>query len=83
MDNQQRDSGWVDAKLFNENNNKVPPEEWFKHAGKYVAWSLDGTRIVASAADEAELERRLSEMGIDPSTVVSEYIPPLDVTTIL
>ena len=74
---------WPDLSQFRRNNANIPLETLRPYVGQYVAWSLDGTRIVASAADEAELERRLSEMGIDPSTVVSEYIPPLDVTTIL
>jgi hypothetical protein len=44
---------------------------------------MDGTRILASASDEIELEKRLKELGIDPSRVVGMYIPPSDITSVL
>ncbi|HXG09573.1 MAG TPA: DUF5678 domain-containing protein [Gemmataceae bacterium] len=83
MSNQPRDIPWVDSNLFTENFNKYPAEELLKYAGQYVAWTLDGTRILASGSDELEMEERLKEMGLDPSRVVGMYIPTPDQSTIL
>ncbi len=74
---------FINSNLFTENHNKVPYEELVKYAGQHVAWTPAGTRILASAADELELDRRLREAGIDPSRVVVEYLPPPDITSIL
>ncbi len=65
----------MDSNLFTDNFNKFPEEEYFKYAGQYAGWSLDGMRILASGADEIEMEERLREKGIDPSHVVGMYIP--------
>jgi hypothetical protein len=83
MSEKPRDIPWVDSNLFTENSSKVPYEELVKYAGQVVAWTLDGTRILASAPDDLELDKRLKEMGIDPSRVVGVYMPPADVTSIL
>jgi hypothetical protein len=83
MSNQPRDIPWVDSNLFTENFNRYPAEELLKYAGQYVAWTLDGTRILASGSDELEMEERLKEMGLDPSRVVGMYIPTPDQSTIL
>jgi len=37
------------------NRNRVSREELSRYVGRYVAWSSDGTRIVASADDLAGL----------------------------
>jgi hypothetical protein len=76
---QPRDVPWVDGRLFNENFNKYPAEELLRHAGQYVAFNLDATCILTSAAEELELFERLKEMGIDPGWVVVDYIDPPDV----
>lgn len=62
------------AALFIENRNKAP-EEWAKHAGRYVAWNLEGTKIVASGADLEELEANLATVGIKGDQVVQSYCP--------
>jgi hypothetical protein len=67
-----------DGGTFNKNQNAFPPEELIKYAGQRVAWSLDGTRILASGADEAELLNNLRRAGIDPSQVVQAAVEPMD-----
>ena len=54
---------------------RFPPEELLQYAGQYVAWSLDGTHILASADTEEELEQKLVATGVDPSQVVGEFFP--------
>lgn len=71
--------GW----LFSVNRNKIPRDQIEKHAGKQVAYSLDGTRILASGTDEDEVDRQLTAAGIDPGKVVYGYIDPLDGPSLL
>jgi Family of unknown function (DUF5678) len=66
----------VSLRDYSQNRRQFPPEELIKYAGQYVAFSLDGTRVVASGATEEELEKQLLGAGIDPSQVVGSYIPP-------
>ena len=73
---------WPDPN-FNENSSKLPVEELWRYAGQHIAWSWDGTRILAGARTNAELDDKLKEAGIDPSRVVFDYVYPLDVSSIL
>jgi hypothetical protein len=61
---------WFDARLFRENQNKVPPEEFLKYAGQVIAWSLDGTCILESGTDELDVANKLRNRGLDPSRVI-------------
>jgi len=70
---------WIDPH-FHTNRCNFPPEELLKYAGQQVAWSWDGTRILASAPDDTELWRKLAEAGIDPQRVVFGYVDPPDVS---
>jgi hypothetical protein len=67
-----------DLSHYQENRNKFPPEELAKYAGKHVAFSPDGTRIVASADTWEELDVSVEAAGIPPSQVVHEYVDPPD-----
>jgi hypothetical protein len=78
--NENNNAVKFNAALFIENRNKVAPEVWFKHAGRYVAWNLEGTLIVASGADEDELYTNLRAAGIEMSRMVQSYVDPPDVT---
>jgi hypothetical protein len=67
-----------DLQQFLKNRAHFPPEELRPYAGSYVAWNLEGTRILASACDEPTLHERLLALGIDPARVVGSYIDPLE-----
>jgi hypothetical protein len=81
--NEQTNGVPFNAALFIENRNKVPAEVWFGHAGRYVAWNLEGTRIVARGADLDELEANLATAGIKDDAVVQSYVPGLGEETFL
>ena len=66
--------GWIDANLFNINRNKVPLSELQKYAGQWVAWSADGTHIVASHPTMLGLCDLLDKEGIDSMSVVLSEI---------
>jgi hypothetical protein len=71
----KEDGLWVNSNLATENFNKFPREELLKYAGLYVAFSLDGSAILASGASEMAMEERLRELGIDPGRVIGTYMP--------
>jgi hypothetical protein len=58
-----------------ENRNRFPPEELAKYFGKHVAWNLDGTRIIASGEDDAEVYAAVKAAGYNPEQVVGSYVP--------
>jgi hypothetical protein len=66
----------ADLTDYVKNRSRFPSDELAKYAGCYVAFSLDGTRILASGGTEEALEAQLLAAGIDPSQVVGSYVPP-------
>jgi hypothetical protein len=68
---------WPDPNHM-RNRQDFPVEELWKYAGQHVAWSWDGTHILASAPDESRLIQRLTDLGIDPQSVVFGYVDPPD-----
>ena len=66
-----------------ENRDKFPPEELWKYAGQHVAWSWDGTRIVASAPTLEELYKRLDELGVDSERVIGDYVYDPNITSVV
>ena len=67
-----------DISHYHENQRNFPREEELKHAGKYVAFSPDGTRILASGDSTDEVVEKLAAAGIHFSQVVHAYIDPPD-----
>jgi hypothetical protein len=76
MQTQRPDVPWL-PKEHMENVRRFPPEELLKYAGKHIAWSWDGTQIVASGDSLEEMEANVIAAGIDPSRVVGDYVDPL------
>lgn len=60
---------------FLANRAVFPVDELAKYAGRWVAWSPDGTRVAASAADPELLDDLLHACGEDPGLCVIEGIP--------
>ena len=67
-----------DLGQYEVNRSRFPLEELAKYAGKFVAFSPDGMRILESGDTEEEVEQKLAAAGISPSQVVGSYIDPLD-----
>ena len=70
--------GWIDGNLFNVNRNKLTYEQLAPYAGYHVAWSSDGTRIVAHHDDFEGLFAAVLQSGRSSEEVVFSYIPALD-----
>ena len=75
---QTENKNWIDGNLFIVNRNKFTYEQLAPYAGHHVAWSTDGTRIVAHHEDVEGLFRAVEESGISTEEVVFSYIPALD-----
>lgn len=67
-----------DHRRFLENRANFPLEELARRAGRWVAWSPDGARIVAEADDPEALDKLVVDAGEDPERCITEGIPAED-----
>jgi hypothetical protein len=67
-----------DDRKFLENRAKFPLDDLARRAGRWVAWSPDGARIVAESDDPEALDRLVCDAGEDPERCVTEGIPAED-----
>lgn len=68
----------MDMQQFWENRHRFPYDELEKYAGRYVAWSPDGTKIIASDDDPLRLIATVDAAGYDHQETLVEAIPGLD-----
>ncbi len=64
----------MDTRQFRENRSAFPAAELAKYHGQWIAFSLDGRQIIASAPDFVELDSVLVARGEDPESVALEFI---------
>ena len=62
----------VASQMYDENRAKFSAAKLRKYDGRSVAFSADGTQIVASAESIEDLEERLAELDEDPEQVTFE-----------
>ncbi len=74
--------GWFDTVTFNRNRDLFTLEQLRPYFGRHVAWSLDGTQILADGATSEEVRLRLKELEINPLDVVDDFIHDPDVSYI-
>jgi len=58
-----------------QNRARFSAVELAKHFGKEVAWSLDGSRIVASGDNPVEVCAAVRRAGLKSDEVVMSYVP--------
>jgi hypothetical protein len=61
-----------------KNRLAFPLEELAKHRGEWVAWSPDGTRLVAASTKMDDLDNLVRAAGEDPEECPIEGIPDTD-----
>jgi hypothetical protein len=64
---------------FVNNRNAFPADELNRYTGQHVAWSPDGTRILASDPDPMKVITAVKALGYDPAETPIEDIPSEDV----
>jgi hypothetical protein len=75
------DGAMIGLDEFRRNQSRYPPEELAKSNGQYVAWSPDGTQIVAADPDPIRLDALLRASGYDPAEIlVSRVAIPEEVS---
>lgn len=67
-----------DANVCTRNRNAWTAEQIEPYLGLWVAWSLDGTSIVASHTDPLEVVRAVTDLGYSPEETLMERLPSLD-----
>jgi hypothetical protein len=60
----------IEINEFRRNQSRVPREELEKFNGQYVAWSPDGTRILAAHAEMAQVDSMIVAAGFDPGEIL-------------
>jgi hypothetical protein len=68
----------MDMQLFQTNRRNFPSEELAKYAGQYIAWSPDGTRILACDKDELRLASSVRAAGHNSGDVLIAFVPAED-----
>jgi hypothetical protein len=73
----------MDMEQYLTNRHRFPPDELARHAGRYVAWSPDGTQIVASDEDPERVVEAVRGRGLDPEEAPISYVPSRDETLVV
>jgi hypothetical protein len=66
----------LDPNVFIENTNARLPDALARYSNQHVAWSLDGTRILAHAATLDALYKEVDRLGI--KDFVTDFLVPED-----
>jgi hypothetical protein len=64
-----------DGAVFGDNQKRLSRDVYLQHLNKHVAWSLDGSQIVASADTLEGLMAEMDHLSLEISEVVLDYIP--------
>jgi hypothetical protein len=64
----------IDINEFRHNQSLFPREELEKYNGQYVAWSADGTYILAADPDPLRIDAFLCAAGHDPAEILVSRI---------
>ena len=72
------ESAWRSAmnlEQYAKNRNAFPVEKLSRYAGQHIAWSPDGTQILASDPDPLKVLAAVRGLGYDPAETPIEDIP--------
>jgi hypothetical protein len=68
----------MDMQAFLKNRAAFPLEELAKHRGEWIAWSPDGTRLVATSRNPDALDDLVRAAGENPEDCCIQGIPDSD-----
>jgi hypothetical protein len=64
----------MNTETYHQTRGDLSPAELQQYSGKWVAFSADGTRIIAAASNLAELDKLVGAAGEDAEQVGYERI---------
>lgn len=64
----------IEINEFRRNQSQFPREELEKYNGLYVAWSEDGTSILAADANRIRVNAMLKTAGYDPGEILVSLV---------
>ena len=65
----------MDMREFLKNRSQFAAADLGKYAGLYIAWSPDGTKIIASNGDAMKLVAAVKSAGFNPQECVISSVP--------
>lgn len=71
------------AQQYAHNRSRFKGEDLAKYQGKWVAFSRDGSTIIAAAKSQLDLARKLETQGVERTEYRMEPIPDLDAPLVL
>ncbi len=72
------DAYYEKRRSFHENRYRHPPEQIQPYRGKGLAWSPDGTRILAVGPDSCSLQVQINALGFEALLLAYEDVPEAD-----
>ena len=69
---------FMNMQEYLNNRAKFPLDQLASHRGEWVAWSPDGTRLVAAARNPDDLDALVRAAGENPENCPIEGIPETD-----
>jgi hypothetical protein len=73
MNMDHRTTPWIDAR-FLENQRAFSMDELLRYQGQHIAWSWDGSQILAAHPDRQGLDQKLRDAGINPLQVIHDFV---------
>ena len=70
----------MDANEFIRNQSALTLEELAPDFEQHVAWSPDGTRILAHATDEGDLFKEIDRLGLKSDEYVIGFVPDPEIS---
>jgi hypothetical protein len=64
----------MDTRRLRQNRAHFPPTELARYRGQWVAFSMDGRRLLAGAGTLGELDATLVALEEDPEKVALEFL---------
>jgi len=65
---------WPDLDVYDRNRAKFTREQLLPYDGMWVAFSSDGSRLIAGAYDQLDLMHRVEASGVNPNDVWLESV---------
>jgi hypothetical protein len=76
MNDNAKSEGRPPWRTYVTNRGQAAQEEARQYPNQWIAWSADGTRIVAHHPDPLEVAKMIEAAGLDSEEVILAFEPP-------